>query len=434
MELMEVEHQVKQTEVGPIPDDWDVSSVRDFGRITTGPFGTLLKASEYSVNNGVPLISVGEIRPGFIRVKDETPRIPEEVIRRLPKYVLRTGDIVFGRKGGVERSALVRQEQDGWFLGSDGLSIRLTKPWSAEFVAYQFQSSRVQGWLLQNAIGTTMASLNQEILNKLLIPVPPTVAEQEVIAEALSDADALIESLEQLIAKKRQIKQGAMQELLTGKRRLPGFDASALPQIQTEMGKVPADWPISTVGNEYTIQLGKMLDAEKNTGVNKPYLGNRALQWDSIDTSDLPLMAMSRSDMQRFRLHQGDLLVCEGGEVGRAAVWESPIEECYYQKALHRLRARRGYKSELMIAFLSKWSAEGRLLNYVTQTSIAHLPKEKFVTIPLPVPGPSEQIAIAQVLSEMNIEVTALESKLDKYRQIKQGMMHNLLTGKVRLI
>jgi type I restriction enzyme M protein len=127
---------------------------------------------------------------------------------------------VFGRKGGVERSGLIRKEQDGWFLGSDGISIRPEKKCNDEYLAFQFQSHQVQSWLIRNATGTTMASLNQEILKKVSIPLPPTIAEQEAIAEVLSAMDAEIALLEAQLAKYRQLKQGLMQKLLTGRIRL----------------------------------------------------------------------------------------------------------------------------------------------------------------------------------------------------------------------
>jgi type I restriction enzyme S subunit len=210
----------KQTEAGVIPEEWNVRTIRQFAAIKTGPFGTLLKASEYSGYEGVPLISVGEVREGFFRITEGTPRVSDDVCRRLPQYVLATGDVVFGRKGSVERSALVRPEQDGWFLGSDGISIRPSNGDAGEYLAYQFQSARVQAWLRQNAIGTTMPSLNQEVIGAVSIPFPQTIVEQTAIASVLSDMDADIAALETKLAKARQIKQGMMQELLTGKTRL----------------------------------------------------------------------------------------------------------------------------------------------------------------------------------------------------------------------
>lgn len=196
---------------------------------------------------------------------------------------------------------------------------------------------------------------------------------------------------------------------------------------------LPSDWITSTVGEEFDIKLGKMLDSQKNVGVAKPYLGNRAIQWGRIDVDELPLVPLSQSDLETFRLRQGDLLVCEGGDVGRAAIWTAPIAECYYQKALHRLRPLKGFNVELMAAILRHWSEIGLLNNYVTQTSIAHLPREKFLQIPLPVPPENEQRAIAKALSDVDALIATLDRLIAKKRDIKQATMQQLLTGKTRL-
>jgi type I restriction enzyme, S subunit len=202
---------------------------------------------------------------------------------------------------------------------------------------------------------------------------------------------------------------------------------------QTAVGVIPKEWDVSTVGHEFEVKLGKMLDAAKNIGVPKPYLGNRAVQWDRIDISELPTVPMSRSDIERFRLKKGDLLVCEGGEVGRAAIWNAPIEECYYQKALHRLRPLRGFYQRLMVALLHQWSDRGLLANYVTQTSIAHLPRAKFMEVPMPVPSPSEQRTIADALSDVDALLGALDRLIAKRRDLKQATIQQLLTGQIRL-
>ncbi|MBW8354066.1 MAG: restriction endonuclease subunit S [Pseudomonas sp.] len=202
---------------------------------------------------------------------------------------------------------------------------------------------------------------------------------------------------------------------------------------QTEVGVIPDDWDVSTVGAEFEIKLGKMLDSEKNVGVPKPYLGNKSVQWGRIDISDLPTVPMTRADLEKYRLRDGDLLVCEGGDVGRAALWSSPLEECYYQKALHRLRPLRGFDSRLMVELLRQWSDRGLLANYVTQTSIAHLPREKFMGVPMPVPPVPEQRAIATALSDVDALLSALEQLLAKKRDLKQAAMQQLLTGQTRL-
>jgi type I restriction enzyme S subunit len=298
----EVKPGYKQTEVGFIPEDWEEMSVHEFAAIKTGPFGTLLKAAEYSRGDGVPLISVGEIRQGFLKISDHTPCISEAITRRLPQYVLRKGDIVFGRKGGVDRSALIEQSQDGWFLGSDGISIRPTQDCNHKYVALQLQSARVQGWLLHNAIGTTMPSLNQEILRNVVIAFPPTKDEQRAIAAALSDVDALIAALDRLIAKKRDIKQAAMQELLIGKRRLEGF-AGGNRYKQAEVGLIPNDWDSDCIENLTTIATGS-----KNTQ-------------DRVDDGQYPFFVRSQT-VERINSYSfdGEAILAAGDGVGTGKV------------------------------------------------------------------------------------------------------------------
>lgn len=202
---------------------------------------------------------------------------------------------------------------------------------------------------------------------------------------------------------------------------------------RTEAGVIPEGWRASTVGAEFRVQLGKMLDAAKNAGVAKPYIGNRSVQWGRIDVTDIDTVALTSADLHRFRLRSGDLLVCEGGEIGRAAIWDAPIRECYFQKALHRLRPSRGYDVYLMMSMLQRWALIGYLADYVTQTSIAHLPKDKFETVPLPVPTATEQRAIAAVLSDVDGLIGSLEALIAKKRAIKRAAMQQLLTGRTRL-
>lgn len=159
--------------------------------VQTGPFGTVLKASEYS-SHGVPVISVGEIRCGYIQTSDRTPLVSEETKSRLPQFVLEERDIVFGRKGAIDRNAIVSKGQSGWFLGSDGIRLRLSEEINSNFVSYQLRSSSVGKWLLHNSSASIMPSLNQKILDRLPIWLPE-INEQEKIADVLSALDAKID-------------------------------------------------------------------------------------------------------------------------------------------------------------------------------------------------------------------------------------------------
>src|SRR6266702_8300059 len=151
-----MESEWRRTTLGELINDGSAS-------LQTGPFGTVLKASEYT-DSGMPLISVREIRHGYLQISSDTPRVSEATVKRLPAYVLRQGDIVFGRKGGVDRNCLISSRQDGWFLGSDGIRLRLSPHIDSRFISYQLRSLEIQDWLLHHSEGTTMASLNQKIL------------------------------------------------------------------------------------------------------------------------------------------------------------------------------------------------------------------------------------------------------------------------------
>ena len=391
----------QDTEIGLIPNDWHVSPLKEVAKFRTGPFGTLLKAEEYYSTDGVPLVSVQDIGDGVLNFGTHTPLVPRSVTRRLPEYVLRAGDIVFGRKGNIERSALVSKAQDGCFLGSDAIRGRLNEACYPPFVVYQLQMKRVQAKLLQQSIGTTMPSLNQSILNGLLIAVPP-LPEQRAIAEALSDVDALIDSLDKLIAKKRDIKQGAMQELLSGRKRLPGFH-----------GK----WESRMLGQVSHIKTG---------GRNNE---------DKVEDGEYPFFVRSAT-VERINSYSYE---CEGilvpGEGGIGSIFHYANGRFdVHQRVYAITQFDQSVFAKYVYYFMVQNFGADAMRNTVKATvDSLRLPTfQKFeVTLPF---QKEEQIAIAGVLSDMDAEIVGLERRREKTIALKQGMMQELLTGRTRLV
>ena len=232
------------------------------GSILTGPFGTLLKAAEYTYT-GVPVISVSEVGFGRIELKSHTPRVDETITERLPKYLLREGDIVFARKGAgtaVERSALVKADQQGWFLGSDGIRVRLPRSIDARYVSYWLQSKQHRNWMKQHAVGTTMPALNEGIVKRIPVSLPP-LSEQKRIAHILGTLDEKIELNRRMNATLEAMARALFQSWFVDfdpvrakmdGRKPEGMDeatATLFPNSlqNSEAGEIPRGWDVGRI-------------------------------------------------------------------------------------------------------------------------------------------------------------------------------------------
>ncbi|MGH3955937.1 MAG: restriction endonuclease subunit S [Mycobacterium sp.] len=364
------------------------------GSLKTGPFGTALKAAEYSKLGGVPIISVGEVGYGTLRVGKSTPRVGEDVLRRLPEYILRPGDIVFGRKGAVDRCGLVRENEDGYFLGSDGIRLRLGSGIDPEFLTYQFQSSRVRNWLISNSSGTTMASLNQEILGRVHVNLP-TLLEQRRAAKGLNAADDLIAALERLIVKKQAIKQGMMQQLLTGRIRLPGF---------------VRDWTDRRLGDVLTIRHGRNQRSVESSSGTVPILATGG----QIGWADRPLYS------------KPSVLIGRKGTIDRPQYQDRPfwtVDTLFYTEIAADADPRFLYYLFQTVDWRSMNEASG----------VPSLSSTRIEGVEVRLPDLTEQVTIRGALDDTTAEITALDARLAKVRAIKTGMMQQLLTGRAQL-
>ena len=384
-------------------------------------------------------IDLSAVETGFINwntVAETTFGAAPSRARRL----VRPFDILFGTvRPNLQSHGFVGTSEAGPLVASTGFSVIRARE-GVSHPAYLFHtmmSSQVTAQAMRDAIGSSYPAVNDTDVKRFEVFVPPLL-QQEKIAQILNTLDTAIHETEAIIAKLKAVKQGLLHDLLTrgidanGELRPPQAEAPHLYK-ESPLGWIPKEWQISTVGTEFEIQLGKMLDSNKNTGIIRPYIGNKAVQWDRIDLNEVQQVRLSTSDLLRFRLQRGDLLVCEGGEVGRAAIWEDDISECYYQKALHRLRPLHGYRPRLMLELLRYMMFKDALSEYISKTSIAHLTQEKLATIPLSRPETDEQDRIVdQIVAAKNRDETERD-QLQKLRLVKSGLMDDLLTGRVRV-
>ena len=241
----------------------------------------------------------------------------------------------------------------------------------------------------------------------LFVPLPPTKAEQEAIAEALSDADAYIESLEKLIAKKRLIKQGAMQELLTGKRRLPGFSG---------------EWTSTRIGDIAGVVMGQ---SPSSSAYNRSGIGLPLIQGNADIENRKTIKRVYTSDVTKMGL-SGDTIMSVRAPVGA-------IARTHFDVCLGRgVCAIRFQNDFLYWALLSKEKQWSSLSTGSTFDSVNSSEVNAF-RIPFPKVS-AEQITISTILNDLEYEISRLSIKQAKARQVKQGMMQELLTGRIRLV
>jgi type I restriction enzyme S subunit len=238
--------------------------------LKTGPFGTQLKASDYT-KSGTPVINVRNIGLGGIK-PDKLEYISNETRDRLASHILRSGDIVFGRKGAVERHVFVRKQQDGWFQGSDCLRLRFHgRRVEPLFASYFFLTPEHQRWMMnQCSHGATMASLNQGILERIELPLPPPPIQRR-IAGILSAYDDLIENSQRRIKILEEMARRLYREWFVY-FRFPGHEGCRL--VQSPLGEIPEGWEVKALGQVAELNYGKALKKEERLDGPFPVFGS----------------------------------------------------------------------------------------------------------------------------------------------------------------
>ncbi len=294
---------------------------------------------------------------------------------------------------------------------------------------------QTQRQILIKAGTSTIPDLNHNDFYSIYVVIP-SIAEQEAIATALSDTDVLIESLEQLIAKKRQIKQGAMQELLTGKRRLPGFEIKR-GYKHTEVGLIPEDWNIVTiaeVADKITVGfVGSMAHLFTNQGI--PLLRGQNVLENKLDLSETKFISDNTHKMwKKSALQLGDVVMVRVGYPGTACVIPYELGEANAASLVVVRPSPKNVDSKFLSMVINSKFGKRQIDSYLVGGAQQVLNTTTAAIFKLPLPNKAEQTAIATILSDMDAEITTLEEKLVKTRQIKQGMMQELLTGRIRLV
>jgi type I restriction enzyme S subunit len=372
--------------------------------------------SEYW-NGGIKWVSLADsskLDNGYILETDK--EISEQGLKNSSAVLHPKGTVILSRDAGVGKSAMLGDEMAvsqhfiAWRCDQSGeLHNRFLYYW------LQYKKKLFE----RMAFGSTIKTIGLPFFKKLTIQ-HPDYDDQKKIADILSTWDKAIETTGKLLANAEAQKRALMQQLLSGKRR------------KTRRLKA---WKRKTIGELFHVQLGKMLNKAAKTPIEQfPYLTNINVRWGSVETQELNSMYFSAEERHKFRLLKGDLLVCEGGEVGRCAIWNNQIEECYYQKALHRLRPLdHQIDPRYIYYFFENGATQGLFRDYSSRSSIAHLTREKLLQVPVLVPPSDEQRTIVDILTHCDEKIHAVKGLVENTKKQKRALMQQLLTGKKRV-
>ncbi|WP_154172812.1 restriction endonuclease subunit S [Vibrio metoecus] len=436
----------KNTELGAIPIDWELASIENalankhiFDQMD-GNHGELYPKSHEFSSYGVPYIGATDFSTGRIDYKG-CKYLPEQRAKKFKKGIARNGDVLFAHNATVGPVALVETTLDFVILSTTATYYRCNPEKINNHYLYHFFSSDF--FVKQYSSVMSQSTRNQVPIlaqRKFLLVLPP-LTEQIAIANALSDVDALIQELEKLIAKKQAIKTATMQQLLTGRTRLPQFahhpDGSKKGYKPSELGEIPEDWSVSP--------LKELLRENPKYGINAaavPLEGNLPVYIRITDISEDGYFKPSEKVGVKspfsgmYQLADGDIVLARtGASVGKSYLYRAEDGILVYAGFLIKISPE---QSILEPKFLIQYLKTEQYWSWVTVNSMRSgqpgINGNEYGSLLIPCPTKEEQIAIATILSDMDKDVQSLENRLNKTRQIKQGMMQELLTGKTRLV
>jgi len=398
---------MKQTEIGLIPDDWEVKNFKEVtNRITVGIANS---ATHAYTDHGIIMFRNQNIKENTLDLKDLI-YIKKDFAQRYSNKQLYENDLLIARTGYPGTTCVVPKEFEGCQTFTTLIATPKSDVINSDYIAYYFNSDFGKKLFSAAQIGGAQKNVNAHTLSNIKICIPP-LSEQQRIAKALSDVDSLIFTTEKLLQKKKNIRQGAMQELLTGKKRLPGFgpQTKTLTYKQTELGPIPEDWEVKSLGEMLKIGHGK--DYKNLKSGNVPVYGTGGYMTSVNDF-----------------LYEGET-VC----IGRKGTIDKPqyhsgkiwtVDTLFYTYDFKSLNPKYLFYKFCLIDWLSMNEASG----------VPSLTAKNIEDIQIAIPTEEEQTAIANVLSSMDKEIETLNTKLEKYRNLKTAMMQQLLTGKIRLV
>lgn len=418
--------------IGQVPSHWSIRRLKEIVKFSGG--GTPARDNFAFWNGDIPWISPKDMKSELVDSSEES--ITAAGLAGSSASLVPAGTLLMVVRSGILKHTIpvginttpVALNQDMKALHPYGVR--------AEFLLRWIQGLNdrlLRAWAKQ---GATVESIEQDYLANTLIPFPSEVEQRTIVAfldRETAKIDALIAEQERLLELLAEKRQAVISHAVT-KGLNP--DAPMKDSGVAWVGAVPAHWHLPPLSIRYESLLGKMLDSAKISGCSPvPYLRNIDVQWGRVNLEDLPLIDIDERDYERFTVRDGDLLVCEGGEVGRAALVSVGAARVGFQKALHRLRALSADEHPPYLFYTFNWAAKAGAFAGEGQATIAHLTGEQIRRYRFPTPPYLEQVEIAKYLSEVCSQFdTAAEqvrASLALLRERRSVLIANAVTGQI---
>jgi type I restriction enzyme, S subunit len=371
--------------------------------LQTGPFGTMLNASEYTAT-GIPVIAVQDIGENKLK-HNKFVYVDESTVSRLSRYKVKEGDIIFGRKGAVERRAIIKKNEEGWLQGSDCIRVRFNSSIDSTFISYQFGSQSYKEWMFQNSTGATMPSLNQQVLKLLPITLPP-LPEQKTIASILSSLDDKIDLLH------RQ------------NRTLEAIAETFFRQWFIE--EAQADWEEGTLGSEFDFTMGQ---SPSGSSFNEEGIGVPMFQGNADFGFRFPMERVYTTEPTRFA-KQLDTLVRVRAPVGAQNMAH---KECCIGRGVAAFRYKKDshfytytyFKLRSLMEEIKKFNDEGTVFGSIS--------KSDFEALVVTIPSSELILRFENVLKPVNDKVIKNCQQIRILEKLRDTLLPKLMSGEVRV-
>ncbi len=392
---------------------WSVQALASLAEVFTD--GDWIESKDQS-DRGIRLVQTGNIGEGVFKDRESKARyIDEETFDRLRCSEIVPGDCLISRlPDPVGRACLIPETGQKMITAVDCSIVRFKSGlMSPEFFVYFSQSQEYLSAVSQACTGTTRSRISRSNLGQIAVPLPPLDEQRRIVT--------LLDEAFEGLARARENAEANLQnarELFTG-------------TIHAEFAWI-ASAPKRKVGDVAVHALGKMLDKNKNKGTPRLYLRNLNVRWFNVDTSDLLEMRITDTEVERYTVKKGDLLICEGGYPGRCAIWNDG-DEMFFQKALHRVRFEHSVHGRLLMYFLFMADQNGTLREHFSGAGIQHFTGQALAKFEMPFPSEAVAMGVISKIEAMQQRSLELESmlqqKLRDLDDLRQSLLQKAFAG-----